>query len=201
MSSSTLAITTQDIINDRATRKAAGLTGCITGRPVPELNFFGFSDVQSWRPSDPMNPHCFCFDCRDLWDRDGTIDLQLLQNGHEDARYAYRNLIPGYVMPRPTVTEVNADPVPQVIPQGVPTSLPPPIPRDIANESLEERIRNDLNILRGQLQSDLITTMDSRRRLAFYEPLSNRWHLESSNIDIMESALLAKIEAIDRLIY
>jgi hypothetical protein len=87
-------ITTQTIIADRANRKAAGLAGCITGRPVPPMVLNGYSDVQSWRPADPMKPHCFCFDCRELWDADATVDLQLINNKNPDALYAYRNIVP-----------------------------------------------------------------------------------------------------------
>lgn len=91
--SSILSITTDQILNHRAARKAAGLVGCISGKPAPPINFFGYSDVQSWRPSDPMNPHCFCFDCRGLWDRDATIDLQLVQTGHRGALEVYGELL------------------------------------------------------------------------------------------------------------
>ena len=124
--SSTLSLTTQDILNDRATRKAMGLVGCITGQPVSNRIVFGFSDVQSWRPSDPMNPHCFCFDCRGLWDRDATIDLQLVQNGHEYACYAYRNLIPNYVMPRRSAPSVDIPQSNHESFEDVPDSLPAP---------------------------------------------------------------------------
>lgn len=88
-----------EILQDREARKSAGLVGCITGRPEPEISFFGYSDVQSWRPADPMDPHCFCFDCRELWDTDGTIDAELVNKGHNGALYAYRNLLPAIIDP------------------------------------------------------------------------------------------------------
>jgi len=91
---STLNITPEQIKTHRATRKAAGLAGCISGRPVPEMDLFGYKDVQSWRPADPMNPHCFCFDCRDLWDNDASIDLKLIQEGHKIAMWTYAELLP-----------------------------------------------------------------------------------------------------------
>jgi hypothetical protein len=96
-----LTITPQQIIDHRAARKTAGLVGCITGRPVPEMNFFGYSDVQSWRPADPMQPHCFCFDCRELWDKDAAIDFQLVLDGHQWARETYATLLPMEMRPAP----------------------------------------------------------------------------------------------------
>lgn len=97
--SSPINITTEQIRAHRASRKASGLAGCITGRPLPEISFYGYSDVQSWRPSDPMQPHCFCFDCRDLWDSDAAIDLELIQKGHEMARWTYAELLPKDAVP------------------------------------------------------------------------------------------------------
>jgi hypothetical protein len=216
--SSTLSLTTQDILNDRAARKAVGLVGCITGKPVPEMNFFGYSDVQSWRPSDPMNPHCFCFDCRGLWDRDATIDLQLLQNGHKDARYAYRNLIPDFVMPLHVNTNQPTYDSFDQIPDSLPTPraaarrsstgtliaspvispLPEPVRRDVMNESPSDRLRRDLQELRAHIYSDLIPVMDRRRMGACMgEPeLSSFIH----QVDQEEAKLQAKIAAIDLLL-
>lgn len=112
--SSPSSLTTQQILNHRAARKAAGLVGCISGRPAPAINFFGYSDVQSWRPADPMNPHCFCFDCRDLWDRDAAIDLELVQSGHTRALEVYGELL-NVLPPARTPTEH---------PEAVTTRLP-----------------------------------------------------------------------------
>ena len=92
--SSNLSITSEQILEHRASRKAAGLVGCISNRPPPALDFFGYKDVQSWRPADPMEPNCFCFDCRSLWDSDAAIDLQLLQERHVIAGQTYRELLP-----------------------------------------------------------------------------------------------------------
>lgn len=96
---SSLNVTPEQIQAHRASRKASGLAGCITGRPMPELDFFGYKDVQSWRPSDPMQPHCFCFDCRELWDNDATIDLQLIKDGHKMALWTYAELLPKEMVP------------------------------------------------------------------------------------------------------
>ena len=93
-SMSSLNLTAQQIQDHRAARKASGLAGCVTGRPVPPMDFFGYKDVQSWGPADPMKPHCFCFDCRDLWDNDASIDLQLLKEGHKMALWTYAELLP-----------------------------------------------------------------------------------------------------------
>ena len=45
----------------------------------------------------------------------------------------------------------------------IPTSLPAPRHRDIMNETLNERIKNDLARLRGEIQSELVNVMDMRR--------------------------------------
>lgn len=98
---SSLNVTKEQIQQHRASRKASGLAGCITGRPVSNRICFGYSDVQSWRPADPMKPHCFCFDCRDLWDNDASIDLQLLEQGHKIAMLTYAELLPTDKRPAP----------------------------------------------------------------------------------------------------
>lgn len=81
-----------EILAHRKARKEAGLAGCITGKPVSTRIVFGFSDIQSWRPTNPMDPHCFCFDCRGLWDSEGTIDAELVNTGHAEARWVYWGL-------------------------------------------------------------------------------------------------------------
>ncbi len=102
-------ITPQQIIEDRANRKASGMVGCMTGRPAPDLSyprdFFGFRDVQIWNMDwngrmngDPnfnrRDPCCFCFDHRDAFDPTGEIDASLVNERHNRAAYAYRNLLP-----------------------------------------------------------------------------------------------------------
>lgn len=216
---STLSITPQQIINHRATRKAAGLVGCITGRPEPEMNFFGYSDVQSWRPADPMKPHCFCFDCRELWDNDASIDLQLILDGHRWARETYAELLPmdmrpenpsppSLRVPLPTRTNGGGIPLPPRINteqpsygsfDEIPTSLPAPRARDIMNESSDERLRMDLAILRGKLQSDLVVVMDRRRNAICYDnPIDRSIFL--AGIGVEEEAITNKLAAIDLLL-
>jgi hypothetical protein len=102
-------ITPQQILEDRAARKASGLAGCITGHPAPDLSyprdFFGFRDVQIWNMDwngrmngDPnfnrRDPCCFCFDHREAFDPTGEIDASLVNERHNRAAYAYRNLLP-----------------------------------------------------------------------------------------------------------
>jgi len=97
--SSTINVTSEQIKAHRASRKESGSAGCITGRPLPPLDFYGFKDVQSWRPADPMQPHCFCFDCRDLWDNDASVDVQLLKDGNNMAIWTYEDLVPKELVP------------------------------------------------------------------------------------------------------
>ncbi len=115
-------ITPQQILEDRATRKASGMVGCMTGRPAPDLSyprdFFGFRDVQIWNMDwngrmngDPnfnrRDPCCFCFDHRGAFDPTGEIDASLVNERHNRAAYAYRNLLPNeqvvnpYAVPAP----------------------------------------------------------------------------------------------------
>lgn len=121
--STTFDVSPSAIIEHRANRKRSGMVGCITGKPVPEINFYGFSDVQSWRPADPMEPHCFCFDCRELWDSDGTIDAQLVNNGHEWACQVYRSILNAAVADRQTQVESALE---AAAPAPTPLALPLP---------------------------------------------------------------------------
>lgn len=107
-------ITPQQILDDRTARKDAGLVGCMTGQPEPAIDFSGYNDVQIWRPLDPKDPHCFCFDCRDIFDTFGEIDAELVNEGHANACYAYRNLVPERPVAVAAVAEQNN------------ASLPPP---------------------------------------------------------------------------
>lgn len=167
-------ITATDILNHRKMRKDSGASGCITGQPIPPIDFFSFRDVQSWKPDDPKNPHCFCFDCRSLWDSDGTIDAELANSGHERALSVYGSLhynnltepsskrqgsetyngLTLHVSP-PTLFATTFD--------EIPVSLPAPRHRNVLNESRDERLRNDLHEYLGELKRELIVTMDSKR--------------------------------------
>lgn len=83
-------ITVEKIKQCRAEKKASGARSCITGEDVPLYSLKGIS----WRPDDPMNPGCFCHDCRSTWDPDGSIDLELIKNGHKWACHAYSAILP-----------------------------------------------------------------------------------------------------------
>lgn len=85
-----LTITPQQIKDHRAARKAAGMVGCKDGSDMPLDSLKGIS----WRPADPMNPSCFCHDCRDSWDSDASVDVQLIQNGNTSALWTYASLLP-----------------------------------------------------------------------------------------------------------
>ena len=124
---STTIITPQQILDDRANRKNAGLTGCITGRPDPGLDFFGFRDVQIWfmdangnlngHPDfNRKNPMCFCFDCRGAFDPRGEVDAELVNEGHANARHTYRSLLPNE--PLPDVIQVATVPAGDASPPG-----------------------------------------------------------------------------------
>ena len=98
-------ITPSQIVEHRAQRKRCGLVGCISGRPKPEMDFFGYKDVQIWfrdasgrLNGDPefnrRDPYCFCFDCRGSFDPEGTLDAELVNEGHERACEVYASLLP-----------------------------------------------------------------------------------------------------------
>lgn len=190
----------EDIKNFRAARKAAGLTGCITGMPNPAMDFLGYRDIQSWRPVDPMNPHCFCFDCRDLWDPEGLIDLKLIQMGHPSAVWTYAAILPVQHVPAPVA------PIPVRTTGGGAgfsndKNAPPPlnlskVKRD--DKALEERCKTDLGELRGKLQSELITVMDKRRRMTCLTSEDRTNYL--NELSQQETALWRKLDAIDVLL-
>ena len=80
------------------------MVGCITGRPVPEMDLYGYRDVQIWNVDvngrlngDPgfnrKDPLCFCFDCRGCFDEDGTVDAELVNSGHKRASFVYASLL------------------------------------------------------------------------------------------------------------
>ena len=108
--SSTLSITPQHIIDNRTARKDAGLVGCISGRPAPSIDLFGYGDVQIWNRDangnlngdpgfDRMNPMCFCFDCRSAFDPDAEVDFELIQKGHKQALWTYEAILPRTMVP------------------------------------------------------------------------------------------------------
>ena len=217
-----LSLTTQNIIDHRASRKASGLVGCITGRPEPEFSPFGYSDVQSWRPADAMNPHCFCFDCRELWDSDATIDLELIKQGNKMAIWTYADILPAdlrstVVKPEPArvkpdlalpmrsnggglsmMPDLGYELSPYTDDGPVPLSLPKPTPRDLLNETDDQRLKMDLAILRGKLHSDLVVTMDKRRMATCMPDAERTAYL--ANLRDEKDELWRKVNAIDVLL-
>lgn len=175
-----MSITSSQILAHRSAQKEAALAGgppgCITGRPVPQLSFFGYKDVQSWRPEDPMKPYCFCFDCRTLWDGDASIDLQLLTEGHVIAKQAYKELFPDFVEATP-VSSLFA----QVSPPGF-SNEPLSVSTDI-HESISDVIQN----LIRQLTSEEILAMDSKRRAIFAKTFEGRQAIVDQSIAYEET--------------
>ena len=116
---STLSITPQQIIDHRQSRKDTGMVGCISGRPAPKLDFFGYKDVQIWNRDasgrlngqegfNRMDPFCFCFDCRSAFDPHAEVDTELVNTGHKQARWTYASLLPAdMVPPHPEVSNNN----------------------------------------------------------------------------------------------
>jgi hypothetical protein len=174
------------------------------------MDFGGYKDVQSWRPSDPMKPHCFCFDCRDLWDKDASIDLQLLKDGHAAALSTYSELFPrkevGVLLPQRTNGGGLFPPPLRVDTflgsyntfEEVPTSLPAPRHRDVMNETKEERLKKDLGELRATIQGDLVRAMDKRRCGVFYDEPERSEYLRS--VDDQENKLWLKLDAVELLL-
>ena len=101
---SSFTVSPSQIVDHRESRKASGLVGCITGRPVPEFDFFGYRDVQIWNIDasgrlngdegfNPRDPGCFCFDCRGAFDPRGEVDAELVNEGHARATEVYQSVI------------------------------------------------------------------------------------------------------------
>lgn len=182
------------IVKHRALRKAAGLTGCISGRPVPEMDFFGYKDVQIWfrDASGRLNgdadfnrrdPYCFCFDCRDAFDPEGTLDAELVNEGHKRARIIYASLLQepvAEVLPARTLTEhpeaykmdvpretwFPAAPLPQRSMTNVPWALPKlEIPEGVPPISLPApRHRDVMNETREtRIRNDLLEKISDFR--------------------------------------
>lgn len=190
---SSIIISTQDILNHRALRTAAGLKGCQDGSDAPLTSLRGIS----WVPKDAMDPMCFCVDCREAFDPDGKIDLQLYNEGHEGAKFTYENLSekkhdltsPLFVqISPPTFTSFDE----------IPTSLPAPIHRNILEETPAERLHKDLVLLKEDLFTKLNTVLESRDREDTM-PMQDisAFH---SNIQTECRVLWEKIRAIDTLL-
>jgi hypothetical protein len=128
----TREITPEQILMQRELRKQSGMAGCVTGRPAPSMDFFGYRDVQIWNTDahgrlngdpgfDRKNPRCFCFDCRGAFDPQAEVDTELVNSGHERACEVYASLLvkpPPVPLPARTMTEH-----PEAYARGVPRSL------------------------------------------------------------------------------
>lgn len=86
-------ITVEQIKTHRATRKESGVAGCVNGEDALPAGLTNMKGI-SWRPMNPLNPSCFCHDCRGLWDPTGTIDLELLKKGNTRALFTYSSILP-----------------------------------------------------------------------------------------------------------
>jgi hypothetical protein len=156
-----------------------------------------------------MDPHCFCFDCRELWDSDGSIDLELIQRGNEQALWTYAQILPADMIPAPLPpvasillpTRSNGGGIPLMMDSDdgpVPLSLPKPTPRDITNETLEERLKMDLSLLRADIHRDLIITMDKARNLICLPEAERAEYM--ANLRTEEDKLWRKLDAIELLL-
>jgi len=209
-----LTLTPQQIQDFRAAKKAAGVYGCQS----EDDRLYSYRGI-SWKVDakgryadqegyDPEDPACFCHDCRTTFDPDATVDLKLLQNGHDVACQVYADLLPETLRPTPLPPVFLAkrtpgggiSPLDTVQPRyssfgEIPTSLPAPRARDVMNETAEERLKADLATLRYDLQGQLVVCMD-KRRLAYEGP-----ERESFLASINEEAdkLWAKLKAVELL--
>lgn len=81
---------------------------------------------------------------------------------------------------------------------AIPTSLPAPRRRDIMNETNDERIKNDLAMLRSKYQNDLVRMMDSKRIPLLLDGTGRDELLARIRAD--EDAIWKKIDAINLLL-
>lgn len=204
-------ITLEKILTHRKMRRVSGMVGCKDGSDAPLNSLSGIS----WRPADPMNPSCFCVDCRELWDPEATIDLELIKAGNQKALWVYSSLLPsveeGWLsnLERGAKEEASSPPLDPTnhslritIPRTVPAlsiSLPAPRHRDIMNESKNDRIKKDLLELIMEYRGELIDVMDSRRRsISYPDPIEQEEFIKEVNKN--EANLWEMIRAAELLI-
>jgi hypothetical protein len=208
-------VTPQQILNHRTWSVAAGDPQCYWG----DLTTFSGAH---YFPISNRDPPCFCARCRNLYDETGEADAELVNSGHARARKSYASL---FLPPSPpsevTRTEENGGwtdlfpkrsgtewhggvPLHVTIPplsathfDAIPTSLPAPRHRDIMNETDDERMKNDLALLRMKYQRDLIEKMDSKRSVFLDNP--DREEVLAS-IRAEEDVIWQKIEAVKLLL-
>ncbi len=209
-------VTPQQILNHRTWSLAANERQCDWGDVTTLAG-------ASYRPINPSNPPCFCATCRNLYDETGDGDARLVNTGHVGARKVYASLLlpPSPPSSEITRTEENGGwtdlfpkrsgtewhggvPLHVTIPSlsathfdAIPTSLPAPRHRDVMNETPDERIKNDLALLRMKYQRELIEKMDSKRNVFLDNP--DREEVLAS-IRAEEDVIWQKIEAIKLLL-
>jgi hypothetical protein len=208
-----LTITPQQIQENRAARKAAGLWGCKSEGDTRLTSMRGISwkmDAKGRygddKDYDPEDPACFCYDCRESFDPDAVVDLKLIVKGHEGALRAYATLLPDELRPAPTPALNLAKRTPgggidTLLPtystfEEVPMSLPAPTHRDIMNESPQQRLKGDLATLRYDLHGQLIVCMD-KERLAYDGPDKESF---LASLREEEKKLWAKLKAVELLL-
>lgn len=91
-----------------------------------------------------------------------------------------------------------APPSPSPYEPPVPLSLPPLKKRDLNAETHEERLKMDLAILKGQIHSDLVVTMDKRRLLTTLRDKEREKYLEELAVE--EAGLWKKLQAVELLL-
>jgi hypothetical protein len=204
-------ITAEQILKHREDRKNSGMLGCITGRPVPEMDFFGYKDVQIWNTDanghmngdasfDRKNPGCFCFDCRGAFDPRAEVDTEIVNQGHLAACRVYASLLPKADMAAlPNELRPPKIIIPPRTESYVCPPLPSPILRDVMNETKEVRLKRDLQELITDCHSNLVTVMDSRRQTITIEDPAERTAF-LNKIEKNEASLWAKIEAANTLL-
>ena len=208
-------VTPQQILNHRTWTLAANQRQC---------EWYGITTFvgASYPPITPGDPPCFCATCRNLYDSSGEVDAELVNTGQVNARKAYASL---FLPPSPpsevTRTEENGGwtdlfpkrsgtewhggvPLHVTIPSlsathfdAIPLSLPAPRHRDVMNETDDERIKNDLALLRMKYQRDLIEKMDSKRSVFLDNPDREK---VLASIRAEEDVIWQKIEAIKLLL-
>lgn len=121
----TYPITPAQILANRNQRKNAGLVGCLTGEDMPLTSLRGIcwkvdskGRMGDHSDYDPKDPGCFCFDCRNVFDPDGTMDAELVNSGHLNAMSVYLK--------------------PRYLAKNIPDSLPPAI-------RISNKVKNDFD--------------------------------------------------------
>lgn len=190
MSFASIEVTPEQIIEHRLQRKNKGLVGCKDGSDWPLDSLRGIS----WRPADPMNPGCFCHDCRSSWDADGKIDAELIKNGNQDALWTYSSLLPEPFVPPPPPPSSLARPI-NLLPRTdgwgwrgpeeevKPAAATPPFPPKI---QILPRTENDFSISLPAPRHRDIMNEDRQTRIK-KDLLEILTDFRSEMIDIMDS--------------